>query len=447
MKNSILSFFFFLLLAQPAFVQAQGQPRVFHLETIRNELFGLRKSTVEHITVSGDHTAAGDQRMLDTLREFLKPRIYSADQKHSWKKYSRVVKRITFERANLSSLPDELGEFGHLSELNFVACPHITLQGINDQVKALDKSSNLYEKFHEELISLTFQDASWNVNAFALEPGLFSDLREVRLIRIHNFQACCVNLLGELQRCVPDLGWLTLADCGLDNSLPLDTLRSFTHLQALSMPHNRLTRVPELPKSLHVLDLSFNLLSQLDEKTPTPLLQMLYLDCNLLHRTALTDTLTRKRYPKLGVLTFECNNLYGQEIRATTRTLDSGHVASFMSYAPRYVNNFRPESPDCTPCFQHRRMLASALLGGVLFTDSDGASCQLSFHPNEDKIMVKKSASSVTYDVVELKKCEQNSAQEWVVTFEVKEVVGFKTPEKYLIAKVTGQQGVLTTEQ
>ncbi len=433
-----LFFFALLLSAQPAFAQILEQPRVFEFHDIQRELFGLRKATVEHIIVRGDNTPDGDQQMLATLRKFLAPQIFSTDGGHSWKKFSRAVKRLTIEKANWTQVPAELGQFNHLSELTFLHCPNLNLQTINDQVKVLDKQSSLYEKFHEEMISITFQDANWQVSGgFALDSNLFSDLRELRLINIGNFHDCCASLLPELQRCCPALGWLTLSGCQLDDRLPLDTLRAFPNLQSLSLRNNRLTRVPALPAKLVSLDVSRNLISEFFEKTPDNPLRMLYMNCNLFGRPSMTDILARNLYPNLNVLTYECNNLTGKDLDATTQLLDRGRVAGFMSYAPRYVNDFRPEPVDCNECLEYRWGVAKSLLENVPFLDKTSGECRLEFGQNRNRIVVRQSGQATTYAFVQINKCERNAAGEWVFTIEVQEAAGLIAAPKFLIATLT----------
>lgn len=442
--KSHLFFFALLFSAQPVFTQILEQPRVFEFEDIQRELFGLRKATVEHIIVRGDNTPAGDQQMLETLRKFLAPQIFSTDGVHSWKKFSREVKRLTIENANWTQVPAELGQFNHLSELTFLHCPNLNLQTINDQVKALDKQSSLYEKFHEEMISMTFQDANWQVSGgFALDSNLFSDLRELRLINIGNFHDCCASLLPALQRTCPTLGWLTLSGCQLDDRLPLDTLRAFPKLQSLSLRNNRLTRVPALPAKLISLDVSRNLISEFFEKTPDTPLRMLYMNCNLFGRPSMTDILDRDLYPNLNVLTYECNNLTGKDLDTTTQLLDRGRVAGFMSYAPRYVNDFRPEPVDCNECLEYRWGVAKSLLEGVPFSGLAGGTAQLIFGKNGDKVRLDHSAGgSTTYEFVQFSKAERNAAGDWVFTIEVSDALNLKGLEKYLVVTRSGNLSI-----
>lgn len=439
-----LFFFALLLSAQPVFAQILEQPRVFEYEDIQRELFGLRKATVEHIIVRGNNTPDGDQQVLETLRKFLAPQIFSADGVRSWKKFSRAVKRLTIENANWTQVPAELGQFNHLSELTFVHCPNLNLQTINDQVKALDKQSSLYEKFHEEMISMTFREANWQVSGgFALDSNLFSDLRELRLIDIGNFHDCCASLLPALQRACPTLGWLTISGCQLDDRLPLDTLRAFPNLQSLSLRNNRLTRVPALPAKLISLDVSRNLISEFFEKTPDNPLLMLYMNCNLFGRPSMTDILARNLYPNLNVLTYECNNLTGKDLDATTQLLDRGRVAGFMSYAPRYVNDFKPEEAECGECFDYRWNVAKSLLEGVPFSGALAGTSQLVFGKNGDKIQVNHSAGGfTTYDFVQFSKTERSAAGDWVFTIEVSDVLNLKEQEKYLVVTRSGSIGV-----
>lgn len=425
------------------------KPRVFHLDTIRKELVDLREVTIERVYVQGDNTAAGDQRIVDTLRQLLAPRIYSTDNKHSWKDFSGKIKNLTIMNAGWTALPAELGEFGHLSELTFIRCPNLNLQVINDQVRSAGKGNSLYEKFNEEIISLTFEDANWDVkDGFKLDSNLFTDLRELRLIKISNFHACCGNLLGEVHRCYPGLGWLTLANCGLNNTLPLDTLRHFTKLQALSLAYNQLTRLPALPQGLRSLDVSFNLIDEIKEVPADNNLRMLYMDCNLFHQYSMVDIRSRQLYPKMEVLTFECNNIPDDALRQTVEALDKGQTAPFMSYARRYVNNFRPETPDCRPCTEYRRILSSGLLGKTQFTDSNGAACRLNFDSQADKIIIDREGDQLDrpYDFLQVKRCEHPKPDQWVITFEVKSANTLQAAIQRLVATVEGNVGTFTIE-
>ena len=447
-------FIFVLLCFCALAVSAQSnkkvyKPRIFHLDTLRKELPSLREATIERVYVSGNNTAEGDQRIIDTLRQLLEPRIYSTDGKHSWKNLSQKIKHLTILNAQWTALPAELGAFGHLSELTFVRCPHLNFQVINDQIKVADKRSSLYEKFNEEIISITFEDAEWNVkDGFKLDSNLFRDLRELRLIKIGNFHECCVNLLGELQRCYPGLGWLTLVNCGLNNALPLDTLRHFTKLQALSLAYNQLTRLPALPQKLRSLDVSFNLIDQVNEVPADNNLRMLYLDCNLFHQFSMIDLRARQVYPKMEVLTFECNNIPDDVLRPTVEALDKGHTAPFMSYARRYVNNFRPETPDCRPCIEYRRLLSIGLLSKAQFTDSNGDVCRLNFDSHADKIIIDRDGDQFDrpYDFLQVKRCERPSPAQWVITFEVKSANTLQAAIQRLIATVEGEVGTFTIE-
>ena len=433
-----------LLSAQPESNQILKKHRVFEFADVERELSDLRKATVEHIVVRGDNTPAGDQQMLETLRKFLAPRISNTNKTDSWKKLSREVKRLNIENANWAQLPAELGEFDRLSELTFVNCPSLDLQAVNNQVKALDKRSHLYEKFHDEMISMTFQDVRWQVDGgFALDSNLFSDLRELRFINIGNFQECCPSLLPALQHACPTLGWLTLAGCELDDRLPLDTLRAFPKLQALSLQANRLSHVPALPPRLVSLDLSFNLISEFIEKTPDNPLRMLYMDCNLFNGLTMKDLYARDLYPNLEVLTFECNNLVDTVLESTTRTLDQRRVASFMSYAPRYVNDFKPEKTECGYCLDYRWKVAKSLLEGVPFSGLAGGTAQLVFGKNGDKIRLDRAAGgSTTYEFVQFTKAERNAARDWVFTIEVSDALNLKGLEKYLIVTRSGNPSI-----
>ncbi|MBK8428468.1 MAG: hypothetical protein IPL27_22065 [Lewinellaceae bacterium] len=94
-----------------------------------------------------------------------------------------------------------------------------------------------------------------------LEVELMEELRELRFVRIGNFNHHCENLLNELNRAYPSLGWLTIEGCELDNKNNLLPLREFKELKSVSLSRNYLSEIPAIPESLRALDISYNFLS------------------------------------------------------------------------------------------------------------------------------------------------------------------------------------------
>lgn len=405
--------------------QELPQPRVFTITEVQQEMCGLRKATIEHIIVRGNHTPESDQRTVQELEHFLQSPLSSSDGQCSWKRFSNKVQHLTIEDADWTQLPEQIGHFDHLSDIIFINCPNLSLQVVNDQIKALPQEHPLSKKFRQEIISLTFQDVTWPANAkTTLDSNLFTDLQELRFIRIANFHDCCSSLLPELQRCCPQLGWLTMEGCRLDNSLPLDILRGFSNLKALSLRANRLHRLPTLPTNLKSLDISANLIMEFydeDKYLDNPL-RMLYMNCNLFSQLTMTDILARDLFPKLEVLTFECNNLIGQDLNTTVSRLDQGQVAGFLSYAPRYVNDFRPDEVSCTECLAYRWQLMKSLIEPVTLNRDGSSGWKIQFGIDGEKFrLINATGSSTTYELLSLKTCTRGPQQEWRFLLEVKE--------------------------
>jgi hypothetical protein len=150
------------------------------------------------------------------------------------------------------------------------------------------------------------------------------------------------------------------------------------------------------------------------------------------------------------VLTYECNNLTDTVLEKTTQALDRQQVAGFMSYAPRYVNDFKPEEVRCDGCLAYRWGVAKALLEGVSFTTSGPNTAQIMFGKNGDKIVVKHANNtSVTYEFVQFSKSERTASGDWVFNIEVTEVLNLKGATKHLIVTRNGNgiaAGSLQTE-
>ncbi|HMX40183.1 MAG TPA: hypothetical protein PKD78_07645, partial [Saprospiraceae bacterium] len=423
MRQLLFPLYALLGLCLPAHAQVLPQPRIFSLADVRQEMCALRKASVEHIIVRGDHTPEGDRRMVQELEAFLQSPLGSADGRCSWKRFSNEVKHLTIQDADWSQLPEQLGRFDHLSDIVFINCPKLSLQVINDQIKTLPNKDFLGDKFRQEMISMTFQEVPWaSADKSALDSNLFTDLRELRFIRIPNFHDCCSTLLPELQRCCPNLGWLTIEGCLLDNSLPLDTLRGFSQLKALSLRSNRLHRVPALPAKLRSLDISSNLISEFYEKRPDDPLRMLYMDCNLFSQLTMTDILARDLYPALEVLTFECNNMVSTELDSTVMRLDRGQVSSFMSYAPRYVNDFRPETVSCAECLAYRWQMMKSVIEPLSLLGGGGSGWALQFGGDGEKFkLAHADGRSTTYELLSIKTCTRGSNREWTFVLEVRD--------------------------
>ncbi|MEO6037399.1 MAG: leucine-rich repeat domain-containing protein, partial [Saprospiraceae bacterium] len=376
--------------------------------------------------------------------------------------FQQVVNHITIRNANWRQLPPVLAQFGNLFELSLVHCPYLNLQTINDQLKALAPEQPLYRKFHEEIISLTFSDTGMDsLPAFSLEKELLGDLRELRFIRVKQLDGHCENLLAQLHSAYPNLGWLTMEACGLDDQLNLDTLRSFENLQMVSLANNFLTAVPLVNKNLKSLDLSRNLIRNLRPTEQENKLKFLFLDCNLFQYFDLyplaADTLVP--YPRLDVLTYECNNVLDTNLQRLSAAFDRARVANFLTYTRRYANDFNPARPNCDSCRAYRDRFVTQLLTSVQFSTSNQP-CQLEFDPHRQRIVWTCYAngldqgytSKVMYTCQNIAECNHISgtapADPWVweVTFLVESIEGLKSQAKYLVAHLQGSTGTITEE-
>ncbi|HND88499.1 MAG TPA: hypothetical protein PK971_09225, partial [Saprospiraceae bacterium] len=79
MRQLLFPLYALLGLCLPAHAQVLPQPRIFSLADVRQEMCALRKASVEHIIVRGDHTPEGDRRMVQELEAFLQSPLGSAD--------------------------------------------------------------------------------------------------------------------------------------------------------------------------------------------------------------------------------------------------------------------------------------------------------------------------------------------------------------------------------
>jgi hypothetical protein len=365
-------------------VFAQG-PRFFHYHEIAGHLKELRKGALEYVAISGNNTPEGDQRMLDTLRMFLGKNLPPGVQP-LWSDYHGVIKNLQIKGANWRQLPEELTGFRHLFELSFIQCPYINLQSINDQMKArrdADRADHMYRKFKNDIVSLSFSNTNFETqDSCHLEKELLEELKELRFVRIGNFSRHCENLLTELGKAYPALGWLTIEDCGLDDMNSLLPLQAFKKLKSVTLARNRLTQMPKVPESLNALDMSFNFLSEFPDKDSISLkkLDFLYLDCNLFDYLNLYKVLSDTLLDRMDVFTYDpCNFDNPQDLRLIAPALDKRKVAVYMPFVPRYHNDFAVALPDCNRCSAHRSAVVDDLLKEVTFVDSSGTGSHISF--------------------------------------------------------------------
>jgi len=432
---------------------------LFTYDSLQRGMDQLRKSTIEQIVITGDRSPEGDQKILDTLRMFLADRVYNSNRRKSWHNFQRTVKHITIRHANWRSLPLELGEFSELFELTFVNCPYLHLQAINDQLRQLDPESRLYKKCHREIISLTFSETSLDsLVAFQLDKELLGDLRELRFIRVKKMNDHCENLLNQLKNAYPQLGWLTLAACDLDDQLNLDTLRSFEHLQMVSLTHNFLTKAPLVHKNLSSLDLSYNLIRDFRPRDAENQLKFLYLDCNLFQYPGLYAIIGDTVYEHLDVLTYECNNVLPKNLQILANAFDRDKVANFLSYTPRYANDFNPAPPDCRACQTYRDEFVAQLLTSIQFMTADNTPCRLDFDPQRQRIVwtcfgngpgvLPTSVSTYAcQNIAECKRISGTTATDpwiWEVVFLVESCDGVSSKPDYLVARLQGGDGTVT---
>lgn len=383
----------FLLLSSHSNLAAQ---RFFHYHEIAQDQKTLRKGALEYVAVAGNNCPEGDQRIIDTLKMFLGRDIPEGTPR-LWPGYHKVIKHLQIRGANWHELPDELGAFHHLFELTFVYCPNITLQGINDQVKkrrALDRGDDLYKKFKNDIVSIGFYDTDFvEQDSCHLDAELMEELRELRFGRIGNFNRQCKNLLTEINRAYPALGWLTIDCSKLDDIESLLPLRSFKKLKSLSLARNYLSQMPEVPESLQALDVSYNFLHEFPPKTDSTSLKnlsFLYLECNLLDYFKMYKVLTDSILDDMEVFSYDpCNFENENELNLISQALDKRKIAVYMPFVGRYHNDFSPAPPDCARCQWHRDDFIGNLLRDVVFTDSTGAQSHISFEPNSNKMQLR----------------------------------------------------------
>jgi hypothetical protein len=374
--------------------------RYFHYHEIAQNLKTLRKAALEHVAIAGNNSPEGDQRIIDTLKMFLGQNVPQGTPR-LWPGYHKEIKNLQIRGANWQELPDELSAFHHLFELSFVHCPNITLQGINDQIKkrcAQNQEDVLYKKFKNDIVSLGFYETDFVAqDSCHLDAELMEELRELRFGRIGNFNRHCKNLLTEINKAYPSLGWLTIECSKLDDIESLLPLRSFKKLKSLSLPRNYLSQMPPVPESLQALDVSFNFLNEFPAKTDSTSLKklsFLYLDCNLFDYFKLYKVLTDTILDDMEVFSYDpCNFENGNELKLISQALDKRKIAVYMPFVERYHNDFSPAPPDCLRCQSHRDDFISSLLQEVVFTDSTGAQSHISFESGSNRVLMRSLAS------------------------------------------------------
>ena len=447
--------------------QQQG-PRFFHYHEIAGQQKTLRKGALEHVVIAGNNTPDGDRRIIDTLKMFLGENVIPGSPT-LWPNYHRVIKNLQIRGADWSELPVELSGFHHLFDLSFVKCPNITLQRINDQIKKRseqDKHDPLYKKFKNDIVSLIFSDTDFaTLDSCHLEVELMEELRELRFVRIGNFNHHCENLLNELNRAYPSLGWLTIEGCELDNKNNLLPLREFKELKSVSLSRNYLSEIPAVPESLRALDISYNFLSDFPDTADSislKKLEFLYLECNLFDYFKLYKVLTDSILNKMDVFSYDpCNFDTLEELKLISHALDKRKVAAYMPFVERYHNDFSPAVPDCDRCYPHRDQFISKLLEGVTFLDSIGTENQISLETNGNRMMLRAVASTEStlrnrvYMYKQLKNCIRNYTDpadisqiwDWQLSFWVEDPASMQNHLKKLVVRLKGKTGQMHWEE
>lgn len=448
-------------------VSANGQqqgPRFFHYHEISGHLKELRKGALEYVVVEGDNSPEGDQRIIDTLQMLLGEKTPPGSS-GLWSNYRKVIKNLQIRKANWQNMPMELSRFQRLFELTFMECPHVTLQGINDQMKQrrdADVHDDLYKKFKNDIVSLSFYDTDFDTqDSCNLEVKLMEELRELRFVRIGNFQQHCETLLTEINRAYPSLGWLTIESCSLDNTQSLLPLQSFKKLKSLSIPRNYLTQIPKVSESLIALDVSFNFLSELPAKSDSVCLEVvdfIYLDCNLFDYFNLYKILSDNILDRIEVLSYDpCNFENPNELSLISHAFDKRKVAVYMPFVERYTNDFAPAVPDCERCKPHRDAFIRKMLQNVSFVDSVGGQSQISFEPGNSKMQMwsvqtsSVAPASSVFLYRQLKSCTRNCVDDadanlvwdWQFCFLVEEPNDIQNQLKKLVLNIKGNTGTV----
>ena len=441
--------------------QQQG-PRFFHYHEIAGQQQMLRKGALEHVAIAGNNTPEGDQRIVDTLKMLLGEMLPEGSVP-LWPNYHRVIKNLQIIGADWRELPVELSGFHRLFDLSFAQCPHITLQSINDQIKKRrdqDKHDPLYKKFKNDIVSLSFSDTYFPaLDSCRLEVELMEELRELRFVRIDHFNHHCENLLSELSRAYPTLGWLTIECCGLDNSDNLLPLQAFKSLKSVSLSGNHLSEIPAVPTSLRALNISYNFISSFPDPTDSislKKLEFLYLECNLFDYFKLYKILTDSILNRMEVFSYDpCNFDAPDELNLIAHALDKRKVAAYMPFVERYHNDFSVALPDCERCRPHQDVFIGNLLEAVTFLDSSGVQNHISFEPASDKIQLRTMAATSNTPgnrilmYRQLKSCVRNytdpsdaaTTWDWQLSFWVEDTNGLHNHRTNLVLLIKDKMG------
>ena len=367
MKNLPILFLLMGILAMPTILFAQPNNGIaFSYQRLLDSLGrkeGLRKKAVEQIVVEGDLSQAGDQKMLETLDLFLQETISAAPTMRTGKNlnilknFHKEVKHLTLRHCNWDTLPMQLLRFEHLTEIVFDQSPRWNLQRYNDELLRLraTQQKSLLEKLSGDITSLTFDGADLSaLDSFHLSPDLLPDLRELRLSNTNGLPPLMPQLLLELNKTYPKLGWLAFDHCELSSTPDLAGFTQMTRLRSLLLSRNRLTEVPPLPPNLDALDLSQNFIASLSNKLKDGHLDspdFLFLDCNLLPLEEMQKFI---HYPgwrrRFMTLTFGCNRFNKRAGILLADTMILQNRSKFLSFARRYDNDYKAEDSDCAPC-------------------------------------------------------------------------------------------------
>lgn len=189
---------------------------------------------------------------------------------------------------------------------------------------------------------------------------------------------------------MPYLEWLAIEDCGLLSTPVLDSLKNINSLRYVSLSRNFLTDVPYLPLNVKAVDLSFNLISAL----PSPNgyrkmddMRFLFLDCNLLDFKELNKVRT-EHLPdvRINSFSYNCNLMSDSAANALANRLDSTRFATYVSYAVRYVDDFKVAQPDCESCEKLRYRYLIENLNETQCTGKDGKNYALTIQKTLKRI-------------------------------------------------------------
>lgn len=318
----------------------------------------MRRGAIEQISIKGDGATGSDQKMLETLRLFASDEIAAGSNK--LKGLRKAVRQLTLINCNWDTLPYEILRFPNLTDLIFVNCPQLHLQAIHDEMLSRRASKNpkdleMAKRINERTLAMSFINSDWDKNKpVKLQPEIFRELQDLRFVNIKGLQSKLDDFFPGVILSMPYLEWLTIEDCGLLSTPVLDSLKNINSLRYVSLSRNFLTDVPYLPVKIKAVDLSYNLISVL----PSPNghrkmndLQFLFLDCNLLDFNELNKVRTQ-HLPDVQInsFSFNCNLMSDSAANALANRLDSSRFATYVSYAIRYVDDFKVAQPDCGSC-------------------------------------------------------------------------------------------------